>query len=279
MPISARNKTESPLFEFRLTPLLALSDFQKVAKEYGNYKLAECLYRQMSLLSFSILQDSVNWLNEISKSNGTFDLSKIRSDYTSKILARYPCPLIKAVANTNTDNIGIHRTYQNALLYANLNGISDIDALLYGKVQRNKSKKPLTKRTYSSVGKELIDTVINISYIKFEKYLAQYSNKKSKPDNILALFAGNKSKSDTFLLYLENFNVNKNSKAIHLSALMKAAFDTQLLTKTTSDTQVFRVIASEFCIPFTANARPRYRGKVFEKVYKNAIKYIRQNIH
>jgi len=271
---------EPPLFEFRLTPLLTINDFEKIARESGNYNLSIRLYQHISLFSFTILQQSVGWLNSVCKANGAFDVLELRKEYAERIITKYPCPLIKVITKRHSDNIDIYGVFRDALKYANQNNIDNIEDLLYQSKSKHKfvAKRnfgSVLKREYSAIGKAIIDTIINISYIKFDRYLVDFPNARKKPESLLSLFGSNRKRARVFIEYLRELGVNQSSSDVCLSALIRAALHYNIVPSEFSESRIFNLIAKYFNIQLKANAKPRHRGKRYDEKFNEAVKFIK----
>ena len=262
-----------PIFSFKFTSLLSLDEFEKLAMKYENREFAKRLFEKLSQISFSLLEVSIQWLNEISKSNGVFDIEEIRKDYMNFGKYALDCPICNAASQIRARSINIYGSMELALKISVQNHISIVDKLLYKNY--SKHSKSIPRLVYSEIGQSLVDIVIYITYCKYGNYLKQFSSKLNRPQTLLGLFNSNKKQAEYFRTYLLELGLNPNSSDREITALIDAALDARILSNTYSRKNIFQVIVKEFGIAKMKDAKPRKEGYKYENLYKAACKYLK----
>jgi hypothetical protein len=266
------SKNAEPIFSFRFTSMLSLDEFEKLALKYEHRAFAKRLFEKLSQISFALLEMSIQWLNEIRRTNGLFDIEKIRNDYMNFGMLTLDCPLCKAASQIKIKSINIYGCLDLALNISKQNNITIVEELLYS----NYTSKPksLTKFVYTEIGQSLVDTVIFITYSKFGNHLKEFSTKLNKPETLLGLFNSNKERAEEFRRYLLELGLNPSSSDREITALIDAAIDTGILSSTYSRKNIFQVIVKEIGIAKMHGAKPRKEGNKYDHLYKAACRYL-----
>jgi hypothetical protein len=272
----------TPIFSFRVEPLLRLDDFEKLVNKYNKKEFFEKLYEFCSQISISLFQISVRWLNEIDRTNGISIIEELRKDYIDCKGLATDCPICKELSSVQAKSINIYGLFDSALNISVLNRLSKIKEVIY---ENHPSRRKLHSQnkmtsspfgsTYTEIGKALIDTTIFITYKKFEKYLKDYSSRLKRPETLIGIYNGNKKGSEEFKTYLKDLGLNKTSSDREITALIDAAKNYGILANSLSTQHIFRVIAKEFSITLAEGAKPRRNGKNYELKLKEANKYLK----
>jgi hypothetical protein len=261
-----------PIFDFKFTSLLTLSDFESLLHKYPNQKFARRLYEHINNTSKALFKTSIHWTYEVMKSNGINYINDIYNDFLESGEITQECPIVRAKSVLVKASPNIYGPLESAIQCANQNKITSLDDVIYEK--GGNGKKNIIHRKFTSVGKVLMDAVIFVTYIKYEKYLSGFKHKKTSPKSILAVFDANKKASDEFNVYLKDMGLNKQSSARFLTGLIHAAMDARKINANLSCTTIFSVVVKEFGVKLPLKAKPRGYGDIYNKAYKDGCQYL-----
>jgi hypothetical protein len=219
------------MFEIDYEPLFEENEYLKLLKDFDESPLLINLFKLMSFNYFTFYSQCICWYSEISKVNGAFNLKELVEKYESKKVDDYSCPVLKYLDLNLLDNINFYKNINTTMRLATLKNIKSINFLLYGK------KNPKFKESPTTEGKLLLNSVLNIVYNRFLKFLKSKnesnkssSSKRKKSESVtassLALFCSiihqsgiieqgfDESAEDYCERVLRHFSISGNAKKV-----------------------------------------------------------------
>lgn len=197
------------LHQFNLKPILKAEEINRLAKKYGSEELTMLLFEHFSFLSFTILNNSIGWLNNVNKVNGVFDFAEFQEDYKKCNSKKYDCPLLLTLSNIEARSFDFYGAFNTALSFAKENGITQIDSLIYKQPSKRRTKT--LRPVFSDIGYLLYERIVNVTYHRYNQYLSSFSDNISKPSTLFGLCGCNTNNYTTFLDYISHLGIDNNS--------------------------------------------------------------------
>jgi hypothetical protein len=168
------------LFEFTYEPLLDLKDFNLIVNNPEEYQLLEPLYSSFLYIYFQLYKGCIKWYKENSMVKGAFDFEEQIELYQNVIIDDdYCCPILKDLDTTRIQNINFKKAFVQLLKKSLLEKITSLNILLHGT-----EDFVIRELKYTAEAKEVINTIINIVYRRFNNFLNEEqklnSNKQTK---------------------------------------------------------------------------------------------------
>jgi len=171
------------LFEFTYEPLLDLKDFNSIVNNPEEYQLLDPLYNSFLNIYFQLYNGCIKWYKENSMVKGVFDFEEQIERYQNVIIDDYCCPILKDLDTTRIQNINFKKAFVQLIKKSLHEKITSLKILLHGT-----EDFVIRDLKYTAEAKEVINTIINIVYRRFNNFLNEEkklnSNKKTAKKSI-----------------------------------------------------------------------------------------------
>ena len=154
------------LFEFAYEPILDIKDFNTIVNKPEDYQLLEPLYSSFLNIYFQLYKECIKWYKENSIVKGVFDIEEQIELYQNVIIDDYSCPILKQLDITRIRNLNFKKAFVQLLKKSLLEKITSLNYLLYGT-----EIFVIREMKYTSEAEEVINTIINIVYRRFNNFL------------------------------------------------------------------------------------------------------------
>jgi hypothetical protein len=207
--IDNEKSSRTVLFKFKYEPILNEKDYNQLSNLFSKDPIFEKVYNRISFGYQDDCQKAQKWYFEKTKINNGFDYDLEIKKYKDKIKDNFSCPIIKDLNLEALSNTNIYRNLLNITQEAIQKNITSIQILLYGTEVDIPYNKPLTP-----LGKILVDSVSNISYLRFLAFLEleqSSHNNQLKKNTIKYKLIDNISTKDCFLHLKKNSFIDNDT--------------------------------------------------------------------
>lgn len=165
------------IVEFNFEPILDYVDYCELFEHYDDYKLFDKFYSHISHVYFYLTIECYKWFSGITQIRGALDINAQLKSFEAKELNDFSCPIIKHLNIRTINNVSFRDNFIAVINSGDIEGIETIDELLYGIKNPDILKRP----EYTLLAERLMNSVVNIVYLRFHKFLlGQFTNKDSQ---------------------------------------------------------------------------------------------------
>lgn len=208
--VAGKNSLENgvKLFEFDYKPILEEKEYDNLKLRYDSPEILEELYKSMSFAYFTLYTECMRWYVENTKVSGAFNLEEQLKKYQTNIVDDFCCPIVKYLDANLMSNLNFYSNLKRIFLFSEDRKINSIDILLYG------SETPIIPQPPTSLGKNLINSVINIVYRRFGDFLEIESRHgKSRQETISENLGNSFCQTMPIGFAIDHFKVFVNCKS------------------------------------------------------------------